>query len=248
MRCLLGSLSVLFLCAVPVHADEATEARKVLDSAIKALGGDKLTQLDAVSWKSKTTITAEGLNADMVDEFQANGTSRLRWKLDVTFMGMTKSALLVFDGDKCWGNSMNRTEELPKEVSEMIRTDLRLMRLAQQLTPLRDVKKYKLSPLGEIKIDDKLAVGIKIVEKDRPDIDLYFEKATGLALRAECRVTEPNSMEMSHAFYFAGYKDFDGVKHFTKLTLKRDDKTIFEMELSDIKREAKLDDSLFAKP
>jgi hypothetical protein len=247
MRGILWSLPVLLVCVAPVAADDR-EALKVLDHAIKALGGDKLAQVDAVSWKGKTKVTAEGVDAEMQDEFQTTGSERMRWKLDISFMGMTKSGLIVMDADKGWANHDNKTEDMPKEVNAMFRDDLRLLRLAQQLTPLRDAKKYQLAHLGEIKIDGKLAVGIKIVEKDRPEIDMYFDKETGVPLRAECRVKEPNDMEKTHALYFSGYKEFDGVKHFTKMILKRDDKATFDMDLSDIKREAKLDDSLFAKP
>ena len=124
------------------------------------------------------------------------------------------------------------------------------MRLAQHLTALTDPK-YQLSSLGELKIGERLAVGIKVAEKDRPDLDLFFDKDTCLPLRIEVRIKEPaplGGMEMTHAVYFEDYKDFDGLKHFTKLTLKRDDKSLIELELSEVKRQPKLDDSVFAKP
>src|SRR5437762_879688 len=117
MRGILWSLSVLLVGALPVRADEVTEARKVLDQAIKSMGGaDKLAKADAVSWKSKTKVTADGFNADMQDELQASGTERMRWKIDITLMGMTESGLIVMDGTKGWINHDNRTGDMPKEI------------------------------------------------------------------------------------------------------------------------------------
>src|SRR4051812_34669649 len=108
MRGILWSLCVLLVGALPVRADEAMEARKVVDGAIKSMGGaDKLAKVDAVSWKSKTKVTADGFNADLQDEFQSSGVERMRWKLDITFMGMTKSGLIVMDGTNGWANHDN---------------------------------------------------------------------------------------------------------------------------------------------
>src|SRR5262249_17112111 len=156
-------------------------------------------KVDAVSWKSKSKIMADGFEADMQDELQSSGSERLRWKLEITFMGMTKTGLLILDGTKGWMNHENRTEDMPKEANSLIRDDLHLLRLAQQLTPLRNDKMYTLSHLGETRIDNKAAVGLKITQKDRPDIDLFFDNQTNLPLRAECRVKEPTGMEVAHA-------------------------------------------------
>ena len=248
MRYISGFLAALAL-VIPARADEQAEGRKILDRAIAALGGaDKLTKVDAVTWKSKGKVTAEGMTAEFQDEWTSSGLKRMKWKLDLQIMSQAISGVVVLDGDKGWANAQGRTSDLPKEATTLLGKDLAAMRLAQQLTPLLD-KKYQLSPLGELKIGERQAIGLKVTEKDQPDLDLYFDKETSLPLRVEVRLKEPgNSEETTHAFYFEEYKDFDGIKHFTKLTLKRDDKTLIEMKLSEVKREAKLDDSVFAKP
>jgi hypothetical protein len=251
MRVILSWSPVLLLCAAPLRADDAAEARKVLDRGIKALGGeDRLGKLGAVTWKGKGQFTAEGLTAEFQNEMSLSGLDQMNWKLDLQIMGRALGGTLVMAGDKGWfrNNTQGRTDDMPKEVAPLFRNSLRSVRLAQQLTPLRD-QRYQLSPLGELKVGDRPAVGIKVVEKDRPDLDLYFDKETGLPLRIEARVKEPQGAEeVTHAWYFESYKDFDGVKHFTKLVLRRDDKPTIEMELSEVKREEKLDESIFGKP
>ena len=135
-----------------------------------------------------------------------------------------------------------------KEQFPLLANEFRTLRLIDLLTPLAD-KATKLSHLGELSIHDKPAVGIKAVVKDLPEMDLYFDKESCLPVRCEFRVKEPErSDESLHSYLFSDYKDFDGRKHFTKLTLKRDNKPFMEMERTDIKLADKIDDSMFAKP
>jgi hypothetical protein len=243
-------LSPIFVCAVAARGDDATEARKTLDTAVQALGGaDKLAGLDSVTAKSKGKLTTDE-TVEFRDEWSVSGTDRLRWKVDAQVKARTVTGLMIFNTDKVWFRDEARAQsaELPKEIMPIFREDLRALRLAQQLTTLFD-KKYQLSSLGELKVGERAAVGIKIAEKDRPELDLYFDKETRLPLRIEVRVKEPGAAEeATHALLFEDYKDFDGVKHFTKMTLKRDNKTTLELELIEVKRQAKLDDSVFAKP
>src|SRR5262249_17225569 len=80
MRGILWLSPALLLWAAPARGDEAAEARKVLDKAIQALGGqDKLAKLDAVTWKSKGKLTVEGVTVEFQDELSVSGTDRLRW-------------------------------------------------------------------------------------------------------------------------------------------------------------------------
>ncbi len=108
-----------------------------------------------------------------------------------------------------------------------------------------------VSHLGEVKIDNRPAVGLKIATKGRPDVDLFFDKETSLPLRAEVRVTEPmQANEVVYAFYFADYKDVDGIKQYSKMTFKRDDEEFHHGDgvQATFKFREKLDNTLFAKP
>jgi len=163
-------------------------------------------------------------------------------------MGRTNNAILVVTPEKIWnGNGTQQGRELPAAFA-FLRDAFRAIRLAQDLTALRD-KDVTLSHLGEVKIDDRVAVGLKVVAKGQPDVDLFFDKETLLPARAEVRVLEPgDANETVYAFYFADYKEVDGVKLFGKLTLKRDDKTSLEMELSDFRPREALDEGTFDRP
>jgi hypothetical protein len=236
------------LCLL-VNATVPDEATTLLDRAIKAQGGDeKLGKTLCATFTTKGTIEVENMKGELSGDTASQSADHIRWNVSFSFMGRTESGTIIVTPEKIWAKGGNReVEEAPKEVA-FIRDVFRTIRLPQNLTALRH-KDVTLSHLGEVKIDNRTAVGLKIATKDRPDVDLFFDKDTALPLRAELRVTEPGQAnEVVYAFYFTDYKDVDGIKQFGKLTFKRDDKTTMEMEFSDFKFQEKLEKTLFDKP
>jgi hypothetical protein len=70
-----------------------------------------------------------------------------------------------------------------------------------------------------------------------------------LQMRSEIHVKEPEAdAEVAHAVYYNKYEETDGVKHFTQIELRRDDKVLIEMELSDFQLPEQLGEEMFAKP
>ncbi len=129
----------------------------------------------------------------------------------------------------------------------MLQQDTRLF-ISPTCYPLTE-KGYELSPLGELKVDDRPAIGIKIIQKGQPDLDLFFDKETHLPVKISFLCKEnADSEPVLHAYFFSGYKDADGAKHFTKIKLFRKDEQILEMNLSNVKRCEKVDANLFEKP
>ena len=234
------------LAAAPLRADEAKD---LLDRAIKAQGGEqKLKAAHAVTFKTKGTIQANGIQVELGGDATAQGAGLVRWNVSFTAMGRTESGVIVVTPEKIWGKGGNRpTEEAPAEAA-FIRDVFRTIRLPQDLTALRD-KDVTLSHLGELKVDDRTALGLKVAVKGRPDVDLFFDKETALPLRAEIHILEPgDANETTYGFYFTDYKDVNGVKLFARVALKRDDQVSMEMEFSDFRLQEKFDDTMFAKP
>jgi hypothetical protein len=243
----LTALTAGLLLAAPARADEA---RKLLDQAIAAQGGaDRLAKQGDVTFKGKGQFTVENLKVDLAGDMAAQSDRRFRVNVEFTTMGRTEGGTLVIDGDKGWAQGGGRkAEDLPKE-ARFLGDVFRGFRLAQNLSSLGG-KDYELSHLGEMKINDRAAVGLKAARKGQPDLDVYFDKQTLLPLRAELRVAGiPGAQqEMTFAFYLDDFKDVDGVKMFHKLKLRLDDKEVMEMELSELKTGQKIDESIFARP
>src|SRR5262249_13660389 len=141
----------------------------------------------------------------------------------------------VVNGGKGWiklnddkAQPMNK-EMLAEAQEEMYETHV------VTLLPLKD-KAVKLSPLGEAKVQGKDAVGVRVSHKGRRDVNLYFDKASGLLLKSEMtvkNVEDGSNKEMTQETLYSDYKEFQGTKQPTKLLAKRDGKRYVEGELSE---------------
>jgi hypothetical protein len=248
-RLLTCSLLGVFLVAPGSRANDARAARALLDRAIDAMGGAKaLAGARALSGKSKGTFRAAGKATAVANEWTVQGLDRLKWNTELTENDNTTAILLVLDRGKGWiKGGANKANELSKEVHVPFRHGFAALRLAETLLPLRE-KAFTLSPLGELKVAGKPAVGLKASRKGWPDIDLFFDKTTRLPVKVEMRLPESEAQEATYTALFAGYKKVAGRQHFTKLTVQRDGKVVLEMERSDVKAIDKVEDETFAKP
>jgi hypothetical protein len=250
VRTLWGSLVLIFGWVVisPVHADDATAAQAIIDKAIKAQGGDKLGKSRGITIKSKGKFFGLGQPVDFTGETSTQLPSQLRVEFAMEFNGMTFKFMQVVNGDKGWVRLNDETKDMDKDALAEAKEQL-YASWVTSLLPLRE-KGFTLSPLGDSKIGDQDAVGVRVSHKDRRDVSLYFDKKSGLLLKSETRGkdVQGGGNEFSSESFFKDYKDFDGVKRATKLIIKRDGKDFVESEVTDYKTEKKLDDSVFAKP
>ena len=115
------------------------------------------------------------------------------------------------------------------------------------LLPLMD-KAFTLAPLGEIRVDQRPAAGVKVSRVGRRDVNLYFDKATGLLVKIEARVKDDDGQEVTEETFLSDYRDVQGTKQAMKTTVKRDGKPYLESEVTECRLAEKLDDGVFAKP
>lgn len=229
-------------------ADDQAEINALIDKAVKAMGGqEKMAKLKASSWKGKANLQEGGQAIAITHEGSTQGWDQFRLEGEVQFGGQSHKALLVINGDKGWAKHEDKVEDASKDALVMMKDSFYAMRVCQLLRALKD-KAFQTSHLGELKIGERQVIGIQLVHKDHKDLNLFFDKANGLPVKSEIRLTEPGGgKEITVEYHFSDYKDFDGLKHFTKITFKFDNKE-FVTELSEIQAQEKLDDSVFAKP
>src|SRR5581483_6217731 len=139
--------------------------------------------------------------------------------------GLNKQALLVLNGDKGWVKAQDQVQDLPKNIAPFVLDLLYALRSPTLLPQLKD-KAFQLAPLGEIKVDDKPAVGVRVTHKDRKELRLWFDKASGLPVKAEVSVTDPQGKSVSAETAYSDFKDFDGVKLPGKVVLKLDGREV----------------------
>ncbi len=239
-----------FVLAVtlPARADDAADARAIVEKAVKAHGGQEtLDKLPATTVKFKGTFHGQGEGIPMTGEVTTLGPDKQRVEIEVEAGGQKVTILIVLAGDKAWTKLGKDLKELDKdEVAEM--KEAAYAGWVATLAPLKD-KQFKLATVGETKIGDRPALGVKVSSKGHRDVDLYFDKETNLLVKTESRVKdEGNGQEVTQEQFTSDHKEVQGIKQSRKYTVKRNGKLFMEGESTEVTLAEKLDDSTFAKP
>jgi hypothetical protein len=241
-----STLSAALVAAVALagaaRAAEAEDARAVIDRAVKAAGGEKaLAKRKAMTWTSKGTYYGMGAEIPFTANYALELPNKSRLEIE-NFMTR------VVNGDKGWVQMMGETRELEKDQLAEAREALYLDGVAT-LVPLKG-EGFKLSPLGDSKVGDAAAVGVKVAHAGHRDVKLFFDKKSGLLLKIESTVKaqEQGGKEVTQEAVYRDYTDVDGVKVPQKMTIKRDGERYVEAENSDVKFPARVPAKEFEKP
>jgi hypothetical protein len=224
------------------------QAKAIVDKAIKAMGGEaKISKAKATTFKGKGNYYGMGNAIPYTAEFAVQLPTKFKNAIEADVGGQKFMMTVVVNGDKGWIKTNDNVEEMPAE------------RLAEQkeemyadwvtsLVPLQE-SGYTLAPLGDSKVDNKEAVGVKVSSKGHRDVSLFFDKNTGLLLKNEHKIKdEMSGQEMTQTSTFSGYKEVDGVQEAMKIVIKRDGNIYIEVENSDLKHHDNLDEKMFVKP
>lgn len=243
---LLASGLVLTAAVTARAGDDA--ARALIDRAVKAHGGEaNLAKWPAVTARIKGTFHGLGAAIPVTGEFAAQGPDRSKFAIEGQVDGQAFRLIQVLDGKRGWSKTDNdATEELSKEDLARAREEAYADWVAT-LVPLKD-KKFTLAPLGEIAVHKRPALGVTVSSKGRRDVNLYFDKESGLLVKTECRVEDDNGQEVTEETLLGDYKEVQGTKQAMKLTIRRDGNLYLECEITECRLEERLDASVFAKP
>jgi len=242
------SAAVCLVLTLAGRAAAQDENRAVIAKAIKATGGEKkLAKLKAAKAKFKGTGEFAGATVAMTGEITHQMPGRMRIEVQVEVQGQNLTVLYVLNGKKAWLQAAGETMELKGEELDDIKEELHAEHI-QTLVPLLKDKAYTLDALGEIKINDRPAVGVRVTSKGHKDVNLYFDKATGLLTKSERRALDDTKKEITEESFFSDYKDVDGVKVPMKVVVHHDGKKFVEMEITEQRFLDQIDDSEFARP
>jgi hypothetical protein len=249
MRTVLTAALLLAVTATAVRADESADAKAVIEKAIKAHGGlDKISKVKAVSMKMKGKLHLMGMDLDFTGASYLQDPDKLRNEVDLTIMGTEIKTAQIFNGDKGWATANGNTIELDKDQVAEAKEKMYSGGVGKLFTLGTD-KEFKLTLLGESKIDGKETIGVRVAHKDHKDVNLYFDKKTHLLIMTETREKSPEKgEEVAAKTVVHEYKEVDGIQTASKVSVTHDDKAFVEAEISDFKVEEKLDDALFSKP
>jgi hypothetical protein len=238
-----------FVFAVPVRADDQADARKIIDKAIAAHGGtEALAKHRAGTTKMKGKWYGMGEGLEYTGSFGIQPPDRFHFKIEMNIMGQAFTFLQGVNGDKGWLSFNGMVQDLAKEHIAEVKEALHVHDLTR-LVCLTG-KDYKLSTLGESKVDNRAALGVHVERKDRRDVNLFFDKENGLLLKTETRAKDPmmGDAEFTEERIFRDYKKVGALMVPHKVEVKRDNKLYVEGETTEFTASEKLDDALFTKP
>lgn len=248
LRTLLVACGVLTFGVLFARAQD-DDLKAVLRKAIAAHGGEKnLNKFGAATSKFKGTIEAMGKSRDITGESTLQKPDKLKTSLTIDIDGMAIPIVVVFDGKTLW-RSINGTtaevtdEKVVKETRESLQTE--------GAGTLADFLKapYELAALGEVKVKDKAAVGIRVSKKGQRDISFYFDKKTHLVVKTEMRIYDAETaQEVTQEKYIVGYRVSNGLKTAAHVLIHKDGKAFMDIEITETQMFEKLDASTFAKP
>jgi hypothetical protein len=232
-------ICVAVLSAQFARADDA-DVRAVIAKSIKAVGGEaNLKKHQAVTWKESGIYYGMGDGLPYTGQFAMQFPDKFRMEIVGVFVN-------VVNGDQGWTSLGGDTREMTKEELDSHKDNLYAGWITT-LLPLSHAK-YKLSAAGEIKVDDRSAVGVRVSSEGRRDVSLYFDKETHLLVKTERRALAEGKKEVTEESYFREFKVIDGVKMATKMLVTQDGKKFLESEVTELKAEGKLGDAVFGKP
>ncbi len=231
------SLAVLLLIAPVVLGDDASDARKTVDKAIKAAGiGDKVR---AVTMKGKGTFYGMGGEFPYTGDWAYQLPDKMRMNIENAFT-------MVVNGNKGWmgpaGGAMEMSAEQLAEQKEAMYAEW-----VTYLAPLKG-EGFTLAAAGETKVNDKPAVGVKVSHAGHRDVTLYFDKDTGLLAKSEQTVKDESGKELKQESVIKEYAKVGDMKIPSKMLITRDGMKYIDGEMFDFKYLDSLPDSTFEKP
>ena len=232
----------------PARAADTKDATPILDSAIKALGGEeKLGKVKAASWKSSGTITFQGSDNQASSQFFVQGLDHFRQEFEGDFGGNMIKGVTVVAGDKGWRGFGGNNMAMDKSAIADTKRTAYLIWVPITILPLKSAD-FKVETIAEQTIGGKPAVGVKATAPDGKEFNLYFDKESSLPVRLVAKVTGFMGDEFTQETTFSDYQEIAGIKKATKLSSKRDGEKFIDQQITDFKVLDPIDAKLFAEP
>ena len=251
MRRIWFPLLFAVLLVLPAARAADDDVKAIIQKAIKAHGGEKaLNKYKASRSKSAGKLVIPGAGeVDFTQEVTVMQPDKFKEAMELDIAGMKINVVTMAKGNKFSIEAAGKEVAITKEIEAAMKEARYSMRMSR-LTALLGDKTIELSNLGEIKVEGKPAVGVRVASKGQKDLSFYFDKKTGLLAKVERRGTDPTTgNEFTEERIVLEYKtpNKEGISLPKKVTVKRDGKKFMEAEVSETTLLEKIDDSEFEK-
>jgi hypothetical protein len=228
-------------------ADDAA-LRSVVDKAIQAHGGaDKLARFQASTAKLKGTVSIGEQKIAFTGDLATQGGDQQRIEVSLNVDGQALRVFNVLNRDRGWVKINDTLIEMGADKLADARAKAQADWLAT-LLPLTD-KSVTLSAMGEMVIDGRAAIGINASRPGSRDVGLLFDKETHRLVKTQSQTRDEGTEQLvSEETFLSDYKEIEGTQQPMKFVIKHDGKLHAELEVTELKPQEKLDDSVFAAP
>jgi hypothetical protein len=220
----------------------------IIDKALKAhfpKGVD--TKNKGLRTKSKGTLHIMGLDLEFTQEVTAQMPNQFKEVMELTVMNKTVKVTSVYNGKKAWIRADDKDVEVTKEILAEFKEAAHGMALMQGIF-VKD-KSVKFALVGEVQVKGKPAVGVTASRKGSKDVNLFFDKKTGLLVKVELRRRDIMAgQEVTEERFITEYQDVKDRKAAKKVEVVRDGKPFIEVEITEMEILEKVDASEFVKP
>jgi hypothetical protein len=198
-------------CWVGLAPAQDPTARALIDKAIQAQGGyDILSRAVAGYHKIKGVFPSDKPDERLkfTGESWGDASNRAKYILrgDDDNPGVR---IMVVEETKGWRSYEGVVLDFDEKFQARMRKASYADKVASLVALVRD-KGYTLIPLGESKVKGTTVLGVKVQYAGMPDIQLFFDKASGLLIKTAYRLNDlDTNKEFLQEVYYGNFVQFD---------------------------------------
>jgi hypothetical protein len=223
------------------QAPAADTAKEVIARAIKAHGGAEAMLRAATLSRSGKGQLLVPTRAAFTSEELLDLPGRLRTVIEVGRNRLVR----VLDRDRGWQEGNGPAEEMPAQRLAELQEEAYVLWIATLVPLLKEG--FTLTSLPESKVNDHPALGVTAAFRGKPDLNLYFDKASGLLVKISRKASDAGTKVVRESVY-ADYKEVEGARLPGREVVVVDGTKVSETTYSEYKLLRKVDEKAFERP
>lgn len=223
--------------------EKVAQARKLLDAAIRAKGGEaKLRALRTLhlSGSGQTTIDDQQMPVTVSRWFQLPDRLRVDVVIDPPGDPAPATIQIGIDGDSGWQRSPEGLQDIPAEAISSV--EFERWREPELVLLEAKAEGVNLAPAPDVVIDGRPHVVLRVLSQIGIELTLAFDKQTMLLRRMSYTIANEANVDD-----FTGYREVDGVKVSHKRVSTAGGRAT-TIELSKVQLNPPVDATVFKKP
>lgn len=251
MRTLSFLFGLMFAMAYAHPAAAADDARSILEKAVKAHGGaDTLAKMKGGQSQNKGKMKLPGIgDVEFTQEILYLLPDKFKESLNLEINNQNVTVTTIVNGDQVSISAGGMDVPINDDIKKALKDAREMLQTARLVSLLTD-KSYQLSVIGEVKVEGKAAVGIHVESKGKKDVNLFFDKESGLLAKLEFRSVSPATQkEVTEERIILEYrkKEKSDPPVPKKVIVRHDGETFLEAEVVEAKLLETVDESEFKK-